>query len=568
MIALCILPTLALAISAGGGSLATWQSLSETVLPEFTWTTIKLIVMVGVGTAVVGTSTAWLITACRFPGRKILEVLLALPLAFPAYVLAYAYTDLLDHPGAVQSTLRAVMDWGPRDYWFPEIRSVGGAALMLIFVLYPYVYLLARAAFLRQSATAYLAARALGHSPWSAFFRVRLPMARPAIAGGVMLALMETVADFGTMAHFGVRTFATGIYQAWFSMGDRPAAAQLAFCLLLVALFLVFLERIERSARRHHEAGRRIEPDEPIVLKGRRAAAALVICILPVLVGFMIPLFVLFEMAIDSGQSPFSERYLGFISNSMILSLIAASVTMMAAILIGYFVRLHPGKTSSFGKLLAGLGYAIPGGVVAVSILTPLAGFDNAVDAFMRETFGVSTGLIVTGSAAALVFAYAVRFMAVALSAFDTGISAIKGNMDDVARTLGATPARMLTRVHLPLMRTSLITGFLIVFVDVMKELPATLILRPFNFDTLAVQAYRLASDERLAQAAVPSLIIVAFGMVPVIILCRTIARSGVSEVARQTVIRPVTAIEPSTAAWVQPRPLPAKQGVRRERID
>jgi iron(III) transport system permease protein len=523
--ALCILPIAAVAVSALGGSLEVWARLADTVLWRYTWTTVQLVVMVGVGTAIIGTGAAWLVTVCQFPGRRVFEVLLALPLAFPAYVLAYAYTDLLDHPGAVQTGLRALMGWGPRDYWFPEIRSVGGAAIMLICVLYPYVYLLARAAFLRQSPTAYFAARTLGHSPWSAFLRVSIPMARPAIAGGVVLALMETIADFGTVSHFGVHTFATGIYQAWFAMGDRAAAAQLAFCLMIVALFLVFIERIERGARRHHEAGRRIEAIAPHGLEGWRAAGAIAFCSLPVLVGFAIPVAVLFEMAVSSEQNPFSARYIGFITNSLTVSFVAALVTMGGAVIIGYLVRLKPGRGPTFIKTVAGMGYAIPGGVIAVGVLVPMAGFDNALDAFMEARFGISTGLLVTGSMAVLVFAYMVRFMAVALSSFDTGMSQIKPNMDAVSRTLGCSTGRMLGRVHLPLMKASLLTGFLIVFVDVMKELPATMILRPFNFDTLAVQAYRLASDERLDQAGVPSLIIVAFGLLPVIIMMRAIAK-------------------------------------------
>ncbi len=524
--ALCIVPLVSVAVTASSGSWETLSRLADTVLWRFTWTTAQLVVMVAIGTAAIGTGAAWLVTICQFPGRRVFEILLALPLAFPAYVLAYAYTDLLDHPGAVQTTLRQAMEWGPRDYWFPEIRSLPGAALMLIFVLYPYVYLLARAAFLRQSPTAYFAARTLGHSPWQAFFRVSLPVARPAIAGGTILALMETIADFGTVSHFGVQTFATGIYQAWFSMNDRAASTQLAFCLLLVALFLVFLERVERGARKHHEAGRRVEAMAPHVLDGWRAAGAVALCAVPVLVGFIIPLIVLMEMAIDSGQNPFTRRYQGFIVNSLTVSFVAATITVFGAVVIGYMARLRPGRAASTIKMIAGMGYAIPGGVVAVGVLIPMAGFDNALDGFMRAQFGISTGLLITGSMTILVMAYVVRFMAVALSSFDTGMSQIKSNVDAVARTLGASTGRMLWQVHLPLMRASLLTGFLIVFVDVMKELPATMILRPFNYDTLAVQAYRLASDERLAQSAVPSLIIVAFGLLPVIVLCRTIARS------------------------------------------
>ncbi|MEO1746146.1 MAG: iron ABC transporter permease [Pseudomonadota bacterium] len=527
--ALCMVPVIAVVVSALSGSLDTGYSLAATVLPRYIWTTLQLVLLVGIGTAVVGTSTAWLVTVCDFPGRRWFEVLLALPLAFPAYVLAYAYTDLLDHPGAVQSALRALTGWGPRDYWFPEIRSLGGAAVMLIFVLYPYVYLLARAAFLRQSPTAYFAARTLGHSPWDAFIRVSLPMARPAIAGGVILALMETVADFGTVAHFGVQTFATGIYQAWFSMGDRAAASQLAFCLLVVALFLVFLERVQRAPKRHYDAGHRAEAMARHTLHGWRMAGAIGACMLPLLIGVIIPTVVLLEMAVSSGQNPFTERYRGFVINSLLVSSVAAVVTVAFAAMIGYRHRLWPSGWSRLIKSIATLGYAIPGSVIAVGLLVPLARLDNAVDAQMRATFDVSTGLLITGSVAILVFAYAVRFMAVAISAFDTGMSAIKPNIDAVARTLGCNTNRLVSHVHWPLMRASMLTGVMIVFVDVMKELPATLILRPFNYDTLAVQAYRLASDERLSQAAVPSLVIVAFGLLPVILLSRQIASSRVA---------------------------------------
>jgi len=526
VVAMCLFPVVSVIWSALSGSLDTWQSLAGTVMARYVWTTAQLVIMVGLGAAIVGTGCAWLVAMCAFPGRRVLEIALALPFAFPAYVLAYAYTDLLDHPGAVQTALRDVTGWGPRDYWFPEIRSVGGAAVMLIAVLYPYVYLLARAAFLRQSPTAYFAARTLGHTPWSAFTRVSLPVARPAIAGGVILVLMETIADFGTVAHFGVQTFATGIYQAWFSMGDRAAASQLAFCLMIFATVLIVVEKIERGQRRHHEAGKRIEAMEAHRLTGVRALAAFCFCALPVLIGFAIPLLVLSEMAWSSGQNPFSGRYLSFITNSLTVSAIAALFTVAAAVMVGYRARIFPDRAASAAKTLAAIGYAVPGGVIAVGLLIPFAWFDNALDSWMRGTFGVSTGLILSGSIVILVVAYGVRFMAAALSSFDTGMAGIKPNMDAVSRSLGCSAGRMLWRVHLPLMRASLLTGLLIVFVDVMKELPATLILRPFNFDTLAVQAYRLASDERLAQAAVPSLVIVAFGLLPVALLCRTIARS------------------------------------------
>ena len=521
---LCLLPIIAVALAALGGNLETWRSLSETVLPRFTLTTLKLVLMVATGTFAIGTGAAWLVATCRFPGAKLLEIGLALPLAFPAYVLAYAYTNLLDHPGAVQSWLRAITGWGPRDYWFPEIRSLGGAAIMLILVLYPYVYLLARAAFLQQSSGAYLAARTLGKSPWEAFLRVSLPMARPAIAGGVILTVMETIADFGTVAYFGVQTFATGIYQSWFSMGDRVAAAQLALCLLGVALTLAVLERIQRGAAKRYPTRGAATAMQRQHLSGWKGWAASTACALPVFLGFVLPILLLGSMALDSGQSLLAPRYVGYMKNSLTLSSLAAVLTVTAAVLIGFTARLRPGKATRTMTLLAGLGYAVPGGVIAVGLMVPFAHLDNALASFSKAHFGFSTGLLFTGSIWLLVVAYMVRFMAAALSAFETGITQINPNIDAAARTLGKTPAAMIAKVHLPLMRTSLLTGLLIVFVDAMKELPATLIMRPFNFDTLAVQAHRLASDERLEQAAVPSLVIVAFGLLPVILLCRALA--------------------------------------------
>ena len=439
--------------------------------------------------------------------------------------IADAYTHVLDHPGIVQSTLRSVMGWGPRDYWFPEIRSLGGAALMLVLVLYPYVYLLARASFLQQSGSTFMAARALGSRPWAAFWRVSLPLARPAIAAGVLLAVMETIADFGTVAYFGVQTFATGIYTSWFSLADRAAAAQLALGLLSFALLLAMLERRQRGRAKYHDPSRGQKEHPPIELSGWQAAAAMTLCGLPVLFGAVIPVIALFSLGIGSGQDLFSPRYLGFVRNSVTLAALAAVLTLGAAIVLGFFQRTQPGRASAAATYVARLGYAVPGGVIAVGLLVPFAAFDNALDAWMRATFDVSTGLLITGSIWLLVFAYMVRFLAAALGAYEGGQARVHANMDAASRSLGKGPFATLRRVHLPILTPSLLTALLIVFVDVMKELPATLIMRPFNFDTLAVQAYRLASDERLDGAAVPSLVIVAVGLLPVILICRQVRR-------------------------------------------
>ncbi len=521
----CLLPMVAVAIAALTGGTDTVAHLAETVLGRYVRATVLLVVLVAAGTFAIGVGAAWLVTMTRFPLVRLWEILLILPLAFPAYVLAFAYTHILDHPGVVQTTLRNVTGWGPRDYWFPEIRSLGGAAVMLILVLYPYVYLLARAAFLQQSGATFLAARTLGQTAWGAFWRVSLPLARPAIAGGVLLAVMETIADFGTVAYFGVQTFATGIYTSWFSMADRAAAAQLALCLLSFALFLAMLERLQRGRARYHEAARTAHPMEPVELRGFHKWLAAVLCAVPVIFGALLPALLLLQMGLDSEQDLLSRRYRGFMMNSLTLASVASVVTVAVAICLGFLHRLRPGRLSGAAAYVARLGYAVPGGVIAVGLLVPFAAFDNALDAFMRARFDVSTGLLVTGSIWLLVAAYMVRFLAAALNAYEGGQAMVHGNMDAAARSLGQGPIGTLRRVHLPILTPSLLTALLIVFVDVMKELPATLIMRPFNFDTLAVQAYRLAADERLEGAAVPSLVIVAMGLLPVIVICRQVRR-------------------------------------------
>jgi iron(III) transport system permease protein len=523
----CVAPIAAAALAAFTGDFGTWRGLVGSVLPGYALNTLMLVSLVALGTAAVGAGAAWLVTMYRFPGSRVFEVLLVLPLAFPAYVLAYAYTYLLQHSGPLQTLLRDVTGWGPRDYWFPNVRSLPGAALMLICVFYPYVYLLARTAFAQQSISAYLAARTLGRGPWTAFWRVSLPMARPAIVGGVLLCIMETIADYGTVAHFSVRTFSTGIYQAWFSMGDRAAAAQLALCLLSFALILAVLERIQRGQARVYTRGARAEIFDPQPLTGGRGWVAAFFCFVPVFVGFLLPVFVLTRMAADSGQNLFDPRYLRFVSNSLTLAAVTAVVTLTAAVLISFHARLSPGRPARVMVLAAGMGYAVPGGVIAVGILVPLAGLDNAIATWARETFGTSPGLIFTGSIWLLVLAYMARFMAAGLNTLEAGNATLSPNLDAVTRTLGKSPTALLGRVHLPILRGSILAGALIVFVDTMKELPATMIMRPFNFDTLAVQAHRLAADERLHQAAVPSLVIVAIGLLPVILVCRQLADSG-----------------------------------------
>ncbi|MEM1374189.1 MAG: iron ABC transporter permease [Pseudomonadota bacterium] len=523
--ALCLLPLLAVVLAALLGDIATVRQLARTVLLQYAGTTLALVALVGAGTALIGTACAWLVTMTQFRGRRWLEIALALPFAFPAYVMAYAYTDILDHPGIVQTTLRDITGWGPRDYWFPEIRSLGGAALMLTLVLYPYVYLLARAAFLQQSATAYLAARSLGQTAWGAFRTTSLPLARPAIVGGMLLAIMETIADYGTVAFFGVQTFSNGIYRAWVGMFDRGAAAQLALCLLAFALFLALLERAQRGRARHYNTGNRQEMLTRIPLSGWRGRMATLACLLPVILGFVLPVIILGLMATRSEQDLLSPRYLLFLQNSLKLASTAAIVTVLGAIVIAIAFRMAPSRATAGAGHIARIGYAVPGGVIAVGLMVPFANLDNRIDAVMEGNFGIDTGLLFTGSIWVLVMAYVIRFLAAALNTYEAGLTQLPPNLDAAARTLGSRPTSLLWRLYLPALWPSVATALLIVFVDVMKELPATLIMRPFNMDTLAIQAHRLASDERLEGAAVPSLVLVAVGLVPVILLCRSLGR-------------------------------------------
>ncbi len=503
-----------------------WARLLDQNLVQFIGNTLRLAVFTGVGVLFGGVATAWLVTMCRFPGRRWFEWLLILPLSAPAYIIAYVYTDFLQHSGPVQSLLRDLTGLGPRDYWFPNIRSLEGAVLVFTLVLYPYVYLLTRAAFLEQSVCVLEASRSLGRSAWASFWKVALPLARPAIATGTALALMEALADFGTVAHFGVPTFTTGIYRAWFDLSDPVSAGKLSGILLLFVALLLWLERHQRGVAKYHQTTTVMRDLPRFRLRGWAAATAFLICALPVVFGFFLPVGLMLHLHAINEQQLFSARYLTLLGNTFTLGGIAALVAVTVALYLAYSVRRFPIWPARFANRIASLGYAVPGSVIAVGVLVPLAGFDNSLDRWLRAEFGVSSGLLLTGSIAALVFAYVVRFLAVSLNAVEASFGKISRSMDDAALTLGAGAARTFAWVLLPLMRGSVLTALLLVFVDVMKELPATLIMRPFNYDTLAVQAYRLASDERLAEAATPSLLIVGAGLIPVILLSRTIMRS------------------------------------------
>jgi len=504
----------------------TWRHLVDTVLADYVLNSLSLMLGVAAGTLLIGVSTAWLITQFRFPGRDMLVWLVLLPLAMPAYIIAYTYTGMLDFAGPVQGALREAFGWSADDYWFPPIRSLGGAMIMLSLVLYPYVYLLARSAFLEQSPSLNDAGRLLGAGPLRRFLKVSLPMARPAIIAGLSLALMETLADFGTVQYFGVPVFTTGIFRTWFGLGDSAAAAQLSALLMGFVFVLIVLERWSRRRARYHHVGHRSQPLPLTPLHGGRAALATAVCVIPPLLGFLVPTAQLAYWAVLTAPEMLNARFAGLAFNSFGLALAAALVAVLIAVVVSYGKRLHGTPVVNLAARVAGMGYAVPGTVIAVGVMIPFAWADRTLDAWMREAFGVSTGLLLSGTLFTLLFAYTVRFLAVSLQTVEAGLTKVSTHMDDAARSLGYRPTEILARVHIPCINGALLTAILIVFVDVLKELPATLILRPFNFNTLAVRTYELASDERLADASLSAIAIVLVGILPILVLSRAISRS------------------------------------------
>lgn len=503
-----------------------WQHLKETVLAEYLTNSALLVVGVSIGTLSIGVSTAWLTALCRFPGKKLFVWLLLLPLAMPAYIIAYTYTGMFDFAGPIQTLLRDWTGWGYGDYYFPEVRSLGGAITMLSLVLYPYIYLLARAAFLEQSVCVLEVSRTLGCGAWCSFFKVALPLARPAVIAGLSLVLMETLADYGTVSYFGLGVFTTGIFRTWFGMGDSVAAAKLASLLLLFVFALVIIERLSRRQARYHHTTNKYTKLPEYQLSGWQGRTAFLLCLVPLLFGFLLPAGQLTVWAWQTYEEMVDASFLILTWHTILLGLSASLLALLLALFLAYGKRLLNTRLVNASIRIASMGYAIPGTVVAVGVIIPFAWLDNSIDAYMREQFDISTGLLLSGTLVAVMFAYLVRFLAVSLQTVESGLGKIKPSMDDAARSLGYRPRETLFRVHMPLMKGSLLTALLIVFVDVMKELPATLILRPFNFNTLAVRAFELASDERLAESSTAALMIVAVGLLPVIYLSKSISQS------------------------------------------
>ncbi|MGV8806073.1 MAG: ABC transporter permease [Polaromonas sp.] len=520
MVGLLTLPVLAVALSwleFDGQARSILVQMLQTVLPDYTWTSLLLCLLVGAGVASVGMATASAVTLFEFPGRRIFEWALLLPLAMPAYVLAYAYTDFLQYGGPLQSWLRAT--FGLQGRLLPEVRSLGGAVLVFTAALYPYVYLLARTALSERAVHLMEAARLLGAPLSRRIRRVALPLARPAVAAGVALALMETLADFGVSSYFGIQTFTAGIYKAWLSMDNRMAAAQLATMLLIVVAVLL---RIEHSAqkRMRFAAGRGARAGAadaaPVQLRGSRAALAWAVCATPIALGFVLPVLFILRPLVLGWDNLLWSQFANWTLNSLWLASLSAVLATALALGLAFAVRRQPTTLTRSAVHLASLGYAVPGAVIVVGLLLPVGWLQAAAPQ-------TGVGYWITATVLGVVWAYLVRFSAVALQSIQSGYSRIPTSFDDSARMLGTTGAGLLARVHWPLLKRSVAAAGLLVFVDVMKELPATLVLRPFNSDTLAVVTYQLARDERLGEAALPALALVLVGLLPVVLLSRTL---------------------------------------------
>ena len=504
-----------------------WSHLASTVLQQYITHSLLLMIGVGAGVSVLGVGTAWLVTMCRFPGHRWFEWALLLPLAAPAYLLAYTYTDWLEYYGPVQTGLRAFFGWqSVKDYWFPDVRSVGGAIAMFSLTLYPYVYMLTRVAFLEQSECTLEASRSLGRGPWSSFYSVALPLARPAIMAGLSLALMETLNDFGTVQYFGVGTFTTGIYRTWFGMGERVVAAQLAAILMLFIFTLLVLERWSRQQARYYQGKSSSSNASAYPLNPLHSLLAWIACFTPILLGLLLPAGLLLHMTLTHLDDTLDDDFFNLSSNSLLLASLTAAIALIISLILAYGSRLNRSRLVQSGVRLASMGYGVPGAVIAVGILIPVVRLDKGIASLVKQVSGTNPGLLISGTIAALVFAYLVRFLAVSLGAVESGLTKIRPSLDDAARSLGCSPSQTLVRVHVPMMGSSLLTAVMLVFVDVMKELPATLVMRPFNFDTLAVRVYQYASDERLVEASAPAIMILLVGLLPVIVLSRQIARS------------------------------------------
>lgn len=518
-----VLPLLVIALSFADINADIWAHLSEFVLPRLVVNTALLLAGVGAGVLLLGVPLGWLVAVHEFPGRRVFNWALMLPLAMPAYVMAFTQIGLLDFAGVVQSWLREV--WGDSS-WFPPIRSRGGVVLVLSLALYPYVYLLARDAFASQGRRALEAAQSLGLSPWRGFWRVALPMARPWLIGGVSLALMEALADFGTVSIFSFDAFTTAIYKAWFAMFSLSSASQLSSLLVLLVFALIWLEQRLRGGRAYH-AGRLAQPQPRLPLHGWRAALATGFACLVLLLAFVLPFAQLLVWVAQVWEIDLDARYIDFVWHSLALAAMAAALVTLCALALSYAQRRDPSPATRLWVRLATLGYAVPGTVLAVGLFIPVATLDNLLIAWLGAALPAGTTAIFKGTLAVMLLAYLARFAAVGFSSVDAAMQRITRSQEETARSLGASGFRLLRRVHVPMLRGGLLTAMLMVCVDVMKEMPITLMTRPFGWDTLAVRIFEMTSEGEWERAALPAVALVLVGLLPVLLLARASSSDG-----------------------------------------
>lgn len=512
-------PIIAIFILAFFPSENIWPHLLRTTLGHYVFNTLFLLVFVGIGTAIVGTTTAWLVTMRTFPLRKVLDFLLLAPLAMPAYINAYAMVDFFEYAGVVQTALREIFNWSSStDYWFPEIRTRVGAGIVLIFALYPYTFLLARAAFREQSLCAIDVSRTLGCSQWQVFLRVGLPLARPAIFVGVAMAMMETLNDFGTVDYFAVQTLTVGVFNVWLQSYNLGGAAQISSILLLFVFMIFLLEFASRRKKKFHHTSRRYRPIYPAPLSPFNRWLTAFLCLLPVFIGFILPVIVVGLHAIDGANIKEISKLVTASRNTALLATAASVVTVVFALLMIVGNRTSGTKLTHYMKRAASIGYAAPGAVLAVGLIVPVL-FINRAAEYILSLFNIDGGLFLSGTIVLLLYAYVVRFIAVPLGGLESAFERVSPSIELAARTLGKSTTGLLYRVHIPMVKGSAITAALLVFVDATKELPATLLLRPFNFETLATTVYNAASLEQLNEAAPAALLIVIIGLLPVFII-------------------------------------------------
>ncbi|GGP52121.1 iron ABC transporter permease [Shewanella algicola] len=525
--AVLLLPLLALIVQATQPDEAVFTHLFDTVLPTYISNSLLLMLLVGFGSLVIAIPAAWFVARCEFPGRRYFQWLLLLPLAMPAYIVAYVYTDMLDYAGPVQRAMRAWFEWQtPHDYYFPAIRSIGGAAVMLSLVLFPYIYLLARTAFMEQSSHFLHASRVMGCGPWRSFWRLALPMARPALAVGVALVAMETAADFATVSYFAVPTLTTAVYDTWLGYGSLTAAAKLSAIMLLVVFSMVGVERFARRKQQLFQKQSRLNEADRYHLAPAKAWAAWSYCMGLLVVSFLLPFVVLCAYAVDYFSESWDDRFWQYSINSLYIAAIVSFICVAFAVVLMFVRRVSPRPSDKLASRLSSTGYALPGTVLAIGVLVPLTYADFAINDLMAWFGAKGPGLLFTGSVFALIFAFCVRFVAIAIGSLESSYKRISPSLDMASITLGQSPRQLLCSVHLPLLRKGMFAGALLVFIESMKELPAALLLRPIGFENLATYVFQFVSDEKLEHGALAAIVIVLVGLVPLIYLNRSLEQS------------------------------------------